>query len=249
MENEINSLSIYDLSRAWWDWCFENPEKINPNHGALYFFIIEHCNRLGWKYKFGLPSGMAKEAIGIRNYRTYVKTFNDLVEWDFIKLLEKSKNQYSSNIICLSLAHVKNTKAHTKALSKASIKHVQKQVQSIATIIRPNTKYLIPNTKYDFFDFTFEKIDPDLLIAFKKWIQYREEISKPFMSQLQIESEYENLLSMASFNNRHAIEIINRSIGSGWQNLQSFINNSNHEPEESEPEIRIDWNPPKGDQQ
>lgn len=46
----------YELSRKWFDWCFENPEKINPNHSAMYFFIIEHCNRLGWKDKFGLPT-------------------------------------------------------------------------------------------------------------------------------------------------------------------------------------------------
>ena len=51
----------YDLSRKFWDWSFENPEKVKPNHSALYFFIIEHCNRLGWKKKFGLPTTMAFE--------------------------------------------------------------------------------------------------------------------------------------------------------------------------------------------
>jgi len=92
----------YDLSRKWFDWSFENPERINPNHTALYFFIIEHCNRLGWKEKFGLPTTMAKEAIGIRSYNTYINTLNDLVEFGFINLIEKSKNQYSSNIVALS---------------------------------------------------------------------------------------------------------------------------------------------------
>ena len=53
----------YELSRSWFDFCFENPEKISPNHTALYFFCIEHCNRLGWKNKFGLPMEMAKEAL------------------------------------------------------------------------------------------------------------------------------------------------------------------------------------------
>jgi hypothetical protein len=83
---EFNS---YELSRNWFDWCFENPEKINANHTAMYFFIIEHCNRLGWKEKFGLPMEMTKDALGISNYRTYSKTFNDLVEWGFIKVIEK----------------------------------------------------------------------------------------------------------------------------------------------------------------
>lgn len=119
-------MNSYELSRCWFNWCFENPEKINPNHTALYFFCIEHCNRLGWKEKYGLPTTMAKEAIGIRSYNTYIKTLNDLVDFGFIKLIEKSKNQYSSNIIALS----KFTKALDKALDKAFIKHTIKQSES-----------------------------------------------------------------------------------------------------------------------
>ena len=74
----------YSLSRKWFDFCFDNPEKIKPNHTALYFFCIEHCNRLGWKEKFGLSSSMAKEAIGIRSYNTYIKTLRDLVDFGFL---------------------------------------------------------------------------------------------------------------------------------------------------------------------
>lgn len=116
----------YELSRGWFDFCFENPEKIKPNHTAVYFFAIEHCNRLGWKEKFGLPSSMSMEAIGIKSYNTYINTFRDLVEWGFFELVEKSKNQYSSNIIALS----KNNKALDKALDKALIKHTTKQSES-----------------------------------------------------------------------------------------------------------------------
>lgn len=125
----------YELSRNWFDWTFENPERINPNHTALYFFIIEHCNRLGWKEKFGLPTTMAKEAIGIRSYNTYINTLNDLVEFGFIKLIEKSKNQYSSNIIALS----NFDKATDKALDKALTKHGTKQGESIDSINKQKT--------------------------------------------------------------------------------------------------------------
>jgi hypothetical protein len=123
-------MNSYELSRNWFDWSFENPEKISPNHSALYFFIIEHCNRLGWKEKFGLPTTMAKESIGIRSYNTYINTLNDLVDFGFIKLIEKSKNQYSSNIIALSNFN----KATEKALDKAMIKHETKQRESIDSI-------------------------------------------------------------------------------------------------------------------
>jgi hypothetical protein len=119
-------MDIYTLSRNFFNWSFENPEKINPNHIALYFFCIEQCNRLGWKDKFGLPATMAKEAIGIRSYNTYKKTLDDLVEFGFIKMIEVSKNQYSSNIIAIS----KFNKAYNKALDNALIKHTSKQSES-----------------------------------------------------------------------------------------------------------------------
>ena len=91
-------MNSYELSRNYFDWCFENPEKINPNHTAIYFFAIEHCNRLGWKKKFGFPSQMTMDALGIKKHQTYIKYFNDLCEWGFFQLIEKSKNQYSSSI-------------------------------------------------------------------------------------------------------------------------------------------------------
>lgn len=129
----MSELNSYDLSRSWFDWCFENPDKIKPAHTALYFFCIEHCNRLGWKDKFGLPTQMAMEALGIKNWRTYSSTFEDLVEFGFIEVKERSKNQWSATIIAI----VKNTKANTKALSKATQKHSQKQSSSIAVIDKP----------------------------------------------------------------------------------------------------------------
>ena len=112
----------YELSHNWFDFCFENPEKINPSHTAIYFFAIEHCNRMGWKTKFGFPTQMAMDALGISKHSTYIKYFNDLVEWGFLILVQKSSNQYSSNIISLNFALPKKG----KALAKAFIKHGEK---------------------------------------------------------------------------------------------------------------------------
>lgn len=119
-------MNSYELSRKWFDFCFENPDLIKPAHSAIYFFAIEHCNRLGWKEKFGFPSQMVMEAIGIKNWRTYSKALNEVVGFGFITMIETSKNQYSANIIKIN-ATVKNTKAPTKALDKALSKHLQKQ--------------------------------------------------------------------------------------------------------------------------
>ena len=120
-------LNTYELSRNFWNWAFDNPEKIKPNHSAIYFFAIEHCNRLGGKIKFGFPSLMTMEAIGIKKHQTYSRYFNELIEYEFFELIERSKNQYSANII--SIIHAKPKKG--KALDKAFIKHRAKQTESI----------------------------------------------------------------------------------------------------------------------
>lgn len=118
-------MNSYELHRIFFDWCFENPEKVTPNHVAIYSFAIEHCNRLGWKEKFGFPTQMAMDAIGIKKHQTYIKYFNDLVTWDFFKLIQKSSNQYSANIISLSCGKLKKG----KALGKATITHAAKQTE------------------------------------------------------------------------------------------------------------------------
>ena len=133
-------MNSYELSRAFWDWAYQNPELIKPVHASLYFFIIEHCNRMGWKKKFGLPSMMAREAIGVKSHNTYINALNDLVKWGFVDMVERSINQYSSNIVALSNFN----KADVKALDKALIKHMSKQsestVQSIDNIDKQRTK-------------------------------------------------------------------------------------------------------------
>ena len=157
-------MNSYELSRKWFDFCFQNPEKIKPNHTALYFFCVEHCNRLGWKEKFGLPTTMVKDAIGIRSYNTYINTLNDLVEFGFIELIEKSKNQYSSNIIALS----NYNKALGKALDKALSKHSTKHSQSTASINKQTNKQTIkqikPQTLKRFEESSFEYYITELFI-------------------------------------------------------------------------------------
>jgi len=152
-------MNVYDLSRIFWDYAFENPEKIKPNHIAMYFFAIEHCNRLGWKEKFGFPTTMVMDAISIKSYNTYIKTLNELVESGFITMIEKSKNQYSANIIALS----KNDKANDKALDKALIKHVTKQVESIVQSTSESTVQSIDSIDKPIYNITSLPINNILL--------------------------------------------------------------------------------------
>ena len=135
-------MNSYELSRSWFDWCFENPSKVKPIHSAIYFFAIEHCNRLGWKKEFGFPSQMTMDAIGVRKHQTYGKGLNDLVEWGFIKMIEKSKNQYSANIISIDA-----TPENGKALDKALVKHGAKQGKSTGQSTDSINKQLNKQTK------------------------------------------------------------------------------------------------------
>lgn len=144
-----NKLDYFKLMRNFWDFAFENPELIKPNHCALYAFTVEHCNRLGWKLKFGLPASMVLDAIGLKSYSVYKKTFDDLVEFGFIEVIQYSRNQHSSNIVALK----ENYKAHYKAYNKANVKHdrttiestLQSALESTVSIDKPITSYLLPD--------------------------------------------------------------------------------------------------------
>ena len=120
----------YELSKQWFDYVRENPENINPNQHALYFWICEKWNSLGKPEKFGLPSSEAMFIMGINSYKTFKKTFDSLVDSGFLEVVQYSKNQFTSNIVAL----VKNAKAQDKALTNASPTHLPTQVQRNDTI-------------------------------------------------------------------------------------------------------------------
>lgn len=190
---------FFNISRAWFNFSFENPEKISPNHSALLFFAVEHCNRLGWKDKFGLPTTMAKEAIGIKSYTTYIKTLNDLVAWGFIIMIEKSKNQYSANIIALP----DFDKALDKALDKAFVKHLSKQsestYQSKMSIDNNNTiqqeETNIQLGFNDFFD-SYDKKLGDLYQMQKMWFLLSSEEKK---CAIDFIPKYRNMVSGTNY--------------------------------------------------
>ena len=208
-----DKLSGYELSRNFFDWCFENPELVKPTHIAIYFFAIEHCNRLGWKQKFGFPTQMTMDAIGVKNWRTYIKAFNDLCEWGFFELLEKSKNQYSANVIAI----VKNTKAHTKALSKASQSHVQKQSKSIVGINKLYNQEPINLIKEQIVSFCKNNSD-DVFLSFENWRDYL--IKQHDVALKENEYTYQILLkTVKKYGAKKTIENIKYSISRNWKQI------------------------------
>ena len=207
-------MNSYELSRNWFDWCFDNPEKIKPVHTAIYFFSIEHCNRLGWMPKFGLPTEMVKSAIGIHSYNTYINALNDLVEWGFIKMIQKSKNQYSSNIIALS----NFDKATTKALDKAMIKHSTKQGESIDSINKQINKE------------QENKETSDFDLAFESFIEMRTK-GKNTITDRAIELIKMKLNKLAPEDEAKKILILNQSVMNNWKDVYDLKKESKTDSE------------------
>lgn len=214
----------YDLSRRFWDYAFNNPEKIKPVHTAVYFFAIEHCNRLGWKEKFGYPTTMVMEAIGVKSYNTYVNALNDLVEMGFIQMIERSKNQYSANIIALSNFDKALDKAHDKALDKAFIKHdtkqsestVQSTVQSTVSINKPINKEQINIGIYNDVNGWFQ--DEQFKSTWAAYVQLLKDNNKPTQDG-KLNQRFEGLMRSSSYDMKTAIRMINQSLSNDWVNL------------------------------
>ena len=243
MDKELNG---YDLSRVWFDFCFDNPELITPNHIAIYFFAIEHCNRMGWKSKFGFPTQMAMDAIGIKKHGTYIKYFNDLCKWGFFILIQKSTNQYSANIISLSLALPKKGKALGKAIAKHGAKQTESNGQSNGSIDKHITLEplnLELGQAENNFDFE-EILNPS---SFPTWraecsaflnddyfkqgfckdqslpMGNTEELMREFVRKLNLENDFKNVAGLKVHFVRHYKKHLNGKTYSAFTHSKGFI--------------------------
>lgn len=91
----------YNLTRRFFDWAFSHRADFKPTVSALYFYLIEVCNKLGWKPEFSISAKECMEGMGVSGYNTYKQAFDILCEHGFIKVLKKSCNSYQANIITL----------------------------------------------------------------------------------------------------------------------------------------------------
>lgn len=227
----------YELSRLWFDWCFDNASKIKPIHTALYFFCVEHNNRLGWKKEFGLPRNMAMDAIGVKNNRTFTAAFNDLEDWGFIEVLERSTNQHSANIISLR-ASVENTSAPTKALDKAMHKHAHKHDQKQSIGIAPINKPI--NQEQRTINLETDITQPDLFQIFWNLYGKKEEEVKCQREWFKIDNaEYpkiiEHVPKFVQASGDYLCKPFNYLDGRRWQDEQL----PNYAPKKSEQDIPV----------
>lgn len=132
----------YELTERWFSFVSENSDKVDCKHTALYLYIVELFNKRQWVEVLGLPTDYTMSVLNIGSYKTYKKTFDELVQFGFIKQVEVSKNQYSSTKISLVSASVKNTKASPKHLPK-QVQIIDQSTSSIIKLINIETIKLI----------------------------------------------------------------------------------------------------------
>lgn len=126
----------YDLSRRWFDFAFEN-SNAKCYHTALFMWMIELNNRLGWKDEFGLPTQATMDGLSIGNKRTYISALNDLVTWKFVEIVKESKNQYSSMIV--KICRSESDSAQVSALDSALSRHRSEQSSGTGLSIGSST--------------------------------------------------------------------------------------------------------------
>jgi hypothetical protein len=163
----------YDLSRQWFNFRYENRDKVRAIHSELYFYIVDLWNRLGQKDSFGLPTNVTMECLGVGSYSTFKNALQDLVDFGFVKIVKESKNQHYSRIIALT----KSDKATVKALDKATIKASDEAGDKPTdTIIKQGTRnkeqVTIPMSGKPDGDVAQTSKDSEITTITEKWITY-----------------------------------------------------------------------------
>lgn len=108
----------YKLTREWFNFSCLNIDKVGSNHTAMYLYIVDFFNYNKWPDVIGLPTDWTMQKLGFKSYKTYKKTLDDLIFFDKIELVDKSRNNHTSNIIRL-IEVVKNTNSSTNSSNKS----------------------------------------------------------------------------------------------------------------------------------
>lgn len=148
-------MNIFLLTKVWFEQQANNP-NCKSGHTALYFYILDLANRLQWKAQFGLPSLQAQDTLKIASWKKYHDLLNDLEQFGFIKIVEKSKNQYTSTQISLVYAYVKNAEPHIEAGIEA---HIEPRIEASTSYNKVNTIKTFKDDKDSAHDFSFSNPD------------------------------------------------------------------------------------------
>jgi len=211
----------YELTRNWFDFKFENSQKIKASHSEFYFYLVDKWNRIGQKSEFGLPTTYTMEALGIASYNTYKKILDDLVEFGFVIIVKNSSNQHQSKIVALSNSEKAVDKAVDKATDKAVDEATDKAVDTIIECIRTNknngtiqNSKTIIQSKLNFEGFGF--FEP----LIHRWLDYKKsQHNEKYKSQDTLNTFVKKLIELSNGQFEIAEKIIEASIASGYKGI------------------------------
>lgn len=118
-------MNAYQLSRQWFDFAYENPDRATTAQAVLYLWLIEANNRRGFSEKFIFNTQDAGAYTGIRNRKTVWNALSALVENGFVTMVKKAKNQSEFTVISI----LNNRVASGGALDKSMLNehHLNRQ--------------------------------------------------------------------------------------------------------------------------
>lgn len=212
----------YELSRVWFSNTYNHPDKFSPIDSALYFWIIEVFNRARWPEKIYLPSGQAMQHICCKSYKAYMNSFNKLEAEGFIKVVERSKNQHTANIIALVSNAKALTEASTKATTNASTEASTEALTNASTVYK-NIEHTTKNIE----PFASEVQFPDNFTDDHKklWFQYeqvRESIPKPPYSPAARQLAITEFVRSCTLDPKKYTEGLKASITGAWVSPKWF---------------------------
>lgn len=126
----MSELTGYSLTDSWFKFCKSGEHVVRPIHTAFYLYCVYLCNKMQWKKNFGLPTEHTMDVLGFKNKKTYYLVLQELIDFGFILMVEKSINQHTANIICLPK---KRTSTHLS--THLSTVPIVKRIKLIKTLV------------------------------------------------------------------------------------------------------------------
>lgn len=154
----------YQLTRRWFNFTFEHTEA-KAQHTAIYCWLIELNNRLGWKDEFTINTQFTMEGLSIGNKNTYLSALSDLENWGFIKTIRPSVNQNYGRVITLrcydndTAVHTATTTAMDTALIQQNDDNDNGSVPIVKQVNQETTKPVNHKPIYTQKDFSDGLID------------------------------------------------------------------------------------------
>ncbi len=219
-DNLMKQINGYDLSHNFFDWAFEHRQEFKPTVSALYFYLVEVCNKLGWKNEFSISAKECMEGMGVSSYNTYKHAFDILCDNGFITIVKKSCNHFQANIITLSNFNRVTDELPNKVTQEYRESNYQSNGDILKTIKTIKTNKT--NRWIDLVDERFKEI-------IGMWIEYKTERREAYKTEKSFTLMVAKLKQMSGDDRDKAKLIVEQSMSNNWSGLFELKNVNNEQ--------------------